>query len=213
MWKNQGRNIDFSQIDFLLYTDGAFAPSLDIGAWAFLLIDRSCYAVSRGGVLPGGATSNRAELAAMINGLDYIFQAASSSSIVVVSDSQYAVSAAKSGQGGKNRDLITDLLRTKMMHKSASFVWVKGHDGNPGNEYCDKLADLVVREAKRNAGQRIPTSRWQKVSNQLPIRRESSGVDESLLLHFLEQKSKGMGRRRRCDVVGIHPLESSLDNR
>ena len=39
----------------------------------------------------------------------------------------------------KNVDLWKRLLRAKEPH-SASFHWVKGHDGHPQNERCDELA-------------------------------------------------------------------------
>ena len=39
----------------------------------------------------------------------------------------------------KNIELWKRLLKAKEMH-NVTFVWVKGHDGHPENERCDKLA-------------------------------------------------------------------------
>ena len=39
----------------------------------------------------------------------------------------------------KNIDLWKRLLEAKKQHK-VRFIWVKGHDGHPENERCDKLA-------------------------------------------------------------------------
>ena len=39
----------------------------------------------------------------------------------------------------KNSDLWKRLLAAMNPHK-VTFHWVKGHDGHPGNERCDRLA-------------------------------------------------------------------------
>ena len=39
----------------------------------------------------------------------------------------------------KNRDLWEHLLELTKTHH-VTFYWVKGHDGHPENERCDKLA-------------------------------------------------------------------------
>ena len=50
----------------------------------------------------------------------------------------------------KNKDLWLRLLKAKEQHE-VTFIWVKGHNGHPGNERCDLLAttaadgsDLIV---------------------------------------------------------------------
>ena len=43
----------------------------------------------------------------------------------------------------KNIDLWERLLRAKEPH-SVTFQWVKGHDGHPENERCDKLATTAA---------------------------------------------------------------------
>ena len=43
----------------------------------------------------------------------------------------------------KNVDLWQRLLKAKEMH-NVTFVWVKGHDGHPENERCDKLATMAA---------------------------------------------------------------------
>ena len=39
----------------------------------------------------------------------------------------------------KNIDLWKRLLKAKEPHE-VTFIWVKGHDGHPENERCDRLA-------------------------------------------------------------------------
>ena len=43
----------------------------------------------------------------------------------------------------KNPDLWTRLLKAKEPHR-VKFTWVKGHDGHPENERCDKLATTAA---------------------------------------------------------------------
>ena len=43
----------------------------------------------------------------------------------------------------KNVDLWERLLKAKEPHKVV-FTWVKGHDGHPENERCDKLATTAA---------------------------------------------------------------------
>ena len=50
----------------------------------------------------------------------------------------------KAGNGEKNEpvkniDLWKRLLKAKEPHE-VTFIWVKGHDGHPENERCDRLA-------------------------------------------------------------------------
>ena len=109
-------------------------------------------------------TNNRMELMAAIAGLEALVKPCE---VDLYSDSQYLVKAFnehwienwvmkgwKNAQKKpvKNVDLWQRLLAAKKPHK-VTFIWVKGHDGNPGNERCDRLAtaaadgeDLLVDE-------------------------------------------------------------------
>ncbi|MBR4758956.1 MAG: ribonuclease HI [Lachnospiraceae bacterium] len=112
-------------------------------------------------------TNNRMELMAAIAGLEELNRPCE---VTLYSDSQYLVKAFndhwidgwlqrgwKNAQKKpvKNVDLWQRLLKAKEPHQ-VTFVWVKGHDGHPGNERCDKLAtsaadgeDLIVDEGFR----------------------------------------------------------------
>ncbi|MCR5418078.1 MAG: ribonuclease HI [Lachnospiraceae bacterium] len=115
-------------------------------------------------------TNNRMELLAAIVGLEALNRPCE---VTLYSDSQYLVKAfqdhwvdgwIRSGWKNsqkkpvKNVDLWQRLLKAKEPHR-VDFVWVKGHDGNPGNERCDKLAtaaadgdDLMEDEGFANQG-------------------------------------------------------------
>jgi ribonuclease HI len=100
-------------------------------------------------------TNNRMELMAAIAGLEALTKPCE---VTLYSDSQYLVKAfnehwieswVQKGwknaqkQPVKNTDLWKRLLAAKEPH-NVTFVWVKGHDGNPGNERCDRLATAAA---------------------------------------------------------------------
>ena len=96
-------------------------------------------------------TNNRMELMGPIAALEALNRPCD---VDLYSDSQYLVKAFKDGWIGnwqrngwktagkdpvKNRDLWERLLELTKTHH-VTFQWVKGHDGHPENERCDKLA-------------------------------------------------------------------------
>lgn len=102
-------------------------------------------------------TNNRMELMAAIVGLEALTKPCE---VTLYSDSQYLVKAfnekwlegwiKKGWKRGKNEevknvDLWQRLQKAKEPHE-VSFVWVKGHNGHPMNERCDKLATMAADE-------------------------------------------------------------------
>lgn len=137
-----------------LWTDGSCLGNPGPGGWAFrlrwndLVLD-AC------GCAPH-TTNNRMELQAVCEGLKKIKEA---SSLDVYSDSQYVVKAftqnwlkkwleeyEKSGRKKrKNFDLWLELYDETRMHE-IKWIWVKGHQGYPDNEFCDQLALAAARD-------------------------------------------------------------------
>lgn len=96
-------------------------------------------------------TNNRMELMAAIVGLEALTKPCT---VELYSDSKYLTDAfnqhwidswvKKGWKRGKNEpvkndDLWKRLLKAMEPHK-VTYCWVKGHDGHPLNERCDKLA-------------------------------------------------------------------------
>ena len=137
-----------------IYTDGACRGNPGPGGWGVLLI-----AGKHRKTLHGGApdtTNNRMELTAAIEGLNALKK---DSRVVLHTDSRYVMdginewlpnwkkrgwkTAAK--KPVKNRDLWQALDAAAGRHV-VDWRWVKGHDGNPGNETADELANLGIDE-------------------------------------------------------------------
>ena len=100
-------------------------------------------------------TNNRMELMAAIVGLEALTKPCQ---VQLYSDSKYLVDAfnqhwidswlKKGWKRGKNEpvknvELWKRLLAAMAPHQ-VEFIWVKGHDGHPQNERCDKLATSVA---------------------------------------------------------------------
>ncbi len=132
-----------------IYTDGACRGNPGKGGWGAILVYEG-----REKELSGGeaeTTNNRMELSAVIAALGALKEPCE---VTLTTDSQYIVNAIEKGwlaswqsRGWRksdkgavlNVDLWQKLLALLDEHK-VRFVWVKGHDGHPYNERCDKLA-------------------------------------------------------------------------
>lgn len=104
-------------------------------------------------------TNNRMELTALIKSLEMLKEPCE---VIVCTDSKYLCDGITKGWAEKwrkngwkksdnkpalNSDLWEKLLNLLSSHK-ADFIWVKGHNGHPENEICDKLATNAIKNLK-----------------------------------------------------------------
>ena len=138
--------------EVLLFTDGACSGNPGKGGYgAILKYGLFEKEMSRGFV---STTNNRRELLAAIVGLEALKEPCK---VDLYSDSKYLVDAVNKGwvynwkkngwkksdkKSALNVDLWERLLSLMETHR-VTFHWVKGHDGHPENERCDRLAVLA----------------------------------------------------------------------
>lgn len=132
-----------------LFTDGACSGNPGKGGYGAILRYMGHEKEISGG--ERDTTNNRMEMKALIEGLKALKEPCE---VVVYSDSKYLIDAItqkwvygwekrnwikSDGSPALNSDLWKEILELLKIHK-CEFVWVKGHNGHPENERCDRLA-------------------------------------------------------------------------
>jgi ribonuclease HI len=138
--------------EITIYTDGAASGNPGPGGFGVVLKSGRHRLEKSEGFRH--TTNNRMELLAVITGLEALKK--TGSNVVVYTDSKYVADAVEKGwvfqweskafRKKKNQDLWIRFLKIYRKHK-VRFVWIKGHNNNPENELCDKLA---VESSKGN---------------------------------------------------------------
>ncbi|MCH9695907.1 MAG: ribonuclease HI [Gammaproteobacteria bacterium] len=137
-----------------IYTDGACRGNPGPGGWGALLIAGKHQKTLHGG--EADSTNNRMELTAAIEALNAL---KGPRRVILHTDSKYVMDGIskwmpnwkKRGwkttakKAVKNKDLWQALDEATRRHE-IDWRWVKGHDGNPGNEMADELANLGIDE-------------------------------------------------------------------
>jgi ribonuclease HI len=128
-----------------IYTDGSAKGNPGKGGYGIVMISgKHRKEISQGYRY---TTNNRMELLSVIVALETV--KTKNTDIIVYSDSRYVVDAVEKGwvinwlkkdfKKKKNEDLWLRFLKIYKEHK-VRFHWIKGHNENPENEVCDKLA-------------------------------------------------------------------------
>lgn len=132
-----------------IYTDGACSGNPGKGGWGAVLVYKGAEKEISGAEKQ--TTNNRMELTAVIKALQLLKEPCE---VNLTTDSKYVCDAVNKGwvYGWKkkgwiksdkkpalNVDLWEELLEQLKIH-DVNFNWVKGHNGHPYNERCDKLA-------------------------------------------------------------------------
>jgi ribonuclease HI len=141
--------------DAVIYTDGACSGNPGAGGWGVVLRWGNVVKELHGGEL--STTNNRMELTAAIKALEALNRP---SSVQLYTDSRYLLDGITKWIGNwerrgwmtagkkpvKNVDLWQRLVAA-IGHHEVNWMWVKGHNGDPGNERADELARLGIEEA------------------------------------------------------------------
>ena len=135
-----------------IYTDGACSGNPGPGGWG-AYIDNAGVVTELSG-REEDTTNNRMELKAVIEALNSF---TSKTNLNLYTDSKYVMDGSskwienwkKNGwktaqkKAVKNQDLWIELDKLVNFHQ-IQWVWVKGHDGNLGNERADYLATSAI---------------------------------------------------------------------
>lgn len=139
--------------EVIMYTDGCALNNPGPGGYGAVILNGE----ERREISDGfkKTTNNRMELLACIQGLASLDNPCR---VMLYSDSKYVVDGITKGWAKRwkkngwmrtktdpaiNPDLWERLLELCEKH-DVSFVWVKGHAGNPENERCDRLANMAA---------------------------------------------------------------------
>jgi ribonuclease HI len=135
-----------------VYTDGAASGNPGPGGYGVVM-----EAGKHRRELWGGfrrTTNNRMELLAVITALEALKKPGME--VLVVSDSKYVIDSVEQGwvfdwekknfAKKKNPDLWKRFLAIYRQHH-VKFQWIRGHNGHPQNELCDRLA-VAAREQR-----------------------------------------------------------------
>ena len=132
-----------------LYTDGACSGNPGPGGWGAILVYKGREKEFSGG--EAMTTNNRMELIAAIEGLKALKEPCE---VLMTTDSQYVANGISLGwarswkangwrkadkKPALNAELWEELLSLLERHK-VTVEWVRGHNGHPYNERCDRLA-------------------------------------------------------------------------
>ena len=123
----------------VIHTDGACKGNPGRGGWAAIIQQNGRQLVVSGN--DPHTTNNRMEIMAAIKGLEAI---GPSARIVLNSDSTYVVNTMTKGWKRKANHDLWEKLDRLAAELQIEWRWVRGHNGDPGNEMADSVA---TREA------------------------------------------------------------------
>ena len=149
-----------SAAEILVYTDGGCRGNPGIGGWGALMVH---VATAQARSMRGGApetTNNRMEMMGAIKALQNLQR--EGCVVEIRSDSKYLIDMCTKWMSGwkrkgwtkgdkepiKNLDLVKQLDELLAKHR-VNFSWVKGHSGEPGNEFVDQLTNDAMDDVRK----------------------------------------------------------------
>ncbi|BCB95100.1 ribonuclease H [Dissulfurispira thermophila] len=150
-----------------IYADGACSGNPGVGGFGAIL--RSGKKEKEISGCDKMTTNNRMELLAVISALEVLKKPCK---VAVTTDSNYVVKGMTEWIQGwiknkwrtsqkkevMNRDLWERLLKASSGHE-IEWKWIKGHNGHPENERCDKLAQNAIKNCQTIRKQRVDDRR------------------------------------------------------
>ena len=129
--------------EIVIHTDGACKGNPGPGGWG-AVIEQNGGQVKLSGSEPQ-TTNNRMEMTAVIKGLEAVD---ASANVLISSDSTYVINTMTKGWKRKANQDLWDQLDRLVESRNVSWRWVRGHNGDRGNELADALATKEAGTAK-----------------------------------------------------------------
>jgi len=129
--------------EIVIHTDGACKGNPGPGGWG-TVIEQNGNQQKLSGSEPQ-TTNNRMEMTAVIKGLEAVEP---SSKVLISSDSTYVINTMTKGWKRKANHDLWDQLDSLVKGRDVSWRWVRGHNGDRGNELADALATKEAGTAK-----------------------------------------------------------------
>ena len=129
--------------EIVIHTDGACKGNPGPGGWG-AVIEQTGGQVKLSGSEPQ-TTNNRMEMTAVIKGLEAVD---ASANVLISSDSTYVINTMTKGWKRKANQDLWDQLDRLIGSRNVSWRWVRGHNGDRGNELADALATKEAGTAK-----------------------------------------------------------------
>jgi RNase HI (EC 3.1.26.4) len=141
-----------------IFADGSSLGNPGPGGYCSIIVGEEKRVIVKGGEKL--TTNNRMELMAVIKALEKI---KNSYNIELYTDSKYVVDGInswlekwkKNGWKTSNKKDVLNIdlwqkLDQLLQRHNVKAYWIKGHNGHPENEYCDKLAKMEALKYMQN---------------------------------------------------------------
>ena len=127
----------------VIHTDGACKGNPGPGGWGAVIEQNGGQVKLSGSETQ--TTNNRMEMTAVIKGLEAVD---ASANVLISSDSTYVINTMTKGWKRKANQDLWDQLDRLVGSRNVSWRWVRGHNGDRGNELADALATKEAGTAK-----------------------------------------------------------------
>lgn len=138
-----------------IYTDGSCIGNPGPGGWAFIILKeqnnnlKDIFDQKSGGNVD--TTNNRMEMTALLKALKYFLRKYPNEKLQIYSDSNLIVQTINQGWKKKaNQDLWLEIDKI-LPNINFKIDWVKAHDNNIYNNYCDQLALKKAEEFQKKS--------------------------------------------------------------
>lgn len=190
--------------DYIIYTDGGCDVNPGGKGACACVISAGRKKICELSKAYASTTNNRMEMMAVYTGLKYVPKG---SSVLLKSDSEYVLRTLQ-GEYKKKKNLdLWEKLDEVIEGKNVDFKWVAGHSGIKGNERCDELCTLAMKNGPwlTDDGYDGPVREVQETNKELPkggamgvMIAVPDGYPEDIIYSSAEEVAKKHTVNQKC---------------